>query len=180
MAIEKRGIHWFNTASLEYYSHEPVEIGDIIQYTGNRSSTYEKGEQAVVRSVSRGTSDYVYMSNEHHRGQNRYVYTQAIYVQGSDVKRSMKNWKKAEGKKMFALEEKKPVIVQEIEETIVDGKAVVKNIGEPLELTSLSEARIYTTNEITKSIREQNAYRQFRIYVQDSIARAKKPEIEFA
>jgi len=80
----------------------------------------------------------------------------------------------------IALEQKKPTIVVEITESLVDGKVVITEVGEPVLLDSASAARVYTTEAITKAIRDKNTYPQFRVYQEAFIARAKKPEIEFA
>jgi predicted GTPase len=175
MAVEQKNGLWYDTNLKRFYSHEPIEAGDTVVYIGNRSSTFEKGQTLVVGEIGNPNSESVYIG-----GAYTVKYTQNFYERGYGVKRSMKNWKKVEKSAVLALETNRPVIVQEISETLVDGKATIVNVGDPIDLESLSAARVFTANEISNSIREKNVYRQFRIYQEHSIARAKKPEIEFA
>ena len=80
------------------------------------------------------------------------------------------------------IESNDPVFVQEFTEVLKDGETVRENIGDVIPMKNIAAARTYTSNEISNSIREKNIYRQFEIYKFQrlAIARAKKPEIEFA
>ena len=181
MAVTKIGNYWYDSSGNRWFMHEPVKVGDEVECTTNSSSTYVRGNRVTIESIALGAYDYKYVTKPGERQSYDPVYYQNFTCDGNPRARSMKNWKKVE-KTMaqLALESNDPCIVQEIKETVKDGKTVVENIGDPIPMDNMSAARIYTTEQITQSIREKNEYRQFYIYQRRHIARAKKPEIEFA
>jgi hypothetical protein len=80
----------------------------------------------------------------------------------------------------LAIEVDRPCLVREIKEVLdANGKPVVQAVGDYVEFDSKRAARLYTEEQITQSIREKNDYRRFRIYQEQEISQAKKPEIEF-
>lgn len=182
MAVTKVGNRWYDDSKKRWYRNEPVEPGDTIECLTNSSTTFRRGDTLVVGSVSTGAYEYEYVKTPNgSRNEYEPVYWQNFIPTVGGVQRSMKNWKKVEkSMNQLALESNEPCIVQEIKDTVVYGKTVTTNVGDPIEMENMSAARIYTTNEITTSIREKNEYRQFAIYQRKHIARAKKPEIEFA
>ena len=48
MAEMKNGYFWDGK---NYYTHDPITRGDVVAYVGNRSSTFEKGQTAIVGQV---------------------------------------------------------------------------------------------------------------------------------
>ena len=177
MAIEKKGNVWYNTDTRRYTMNDPVAVGDTVVCLTNASSSYRVGDTDEVIHVSNGSYEHIYVD-----GAYQYIYWQNVKLKnGGGNTRSMKNWSKAEKRNnVLAIETNRPTLVVEVKEIVENGTAVFKEVGEPVVLDSLSSARVYASNEISESIRKDNTYRQFRIYQEHSIARAKKPEIEFA
>lgn len=184
MAIIQKNGYWYDDARGTYYQHEPFKKGDVIKPIVNSLSNVTHGQPYVVEEARSSSSLYTSFRDEN--GRYQYAYEQKLTIKddrGFRKEVRSKNFtasKEAPVSTILALESNRPTVVVEIVEKVVDGKTVIEEIGTPIGMESLSAARVYTTNEISKAIREKNEYKQFRIYQEVSIARAKKPEIEFA
>lgn len=177
--------YWYDKVSRGWLQHEPVVVGDIISPITNVLSNVTHGKEYEVTESRKSNSLYI---TTRINGTYEYIYEQKLIIKddrGFKKEVRAKNFKKSKGATLMpanvlSIESNKPTVVVEITESLVDGKAVITEIGTPVQLDSLSAARVYTANAITESIREKNTYRQFRVYQEVFVARAKKPEIEFA
>lgn len=166
------GVHYLDTDFVDGQSVTPIV---------NNLSNVTSGKVYTVETARRSASLY---NNYRVNGSYIYVYEQKLTIKddrGFRKEVRAKNFTAAkEAPVALALESNRPTVVVEIVETTEGGKVVINEIGTPVPMDSLSAARIYTANEISKAIRESNSYKQFRIYQEVAVARAKKPEIEFA
>lgn len=175
--------------SFDWYKAPYINPGDWVERSthrrGNKRSTLKYGDRAEVIKVSRG--DYLGSFDINGDGRYEYVYNQKIQLKNNDGQIATYNSdnfivvRKKNEMSTLQLESNRPAFVREFTEVLDENNNPKRvYIGDQKEFTSLSGARIYTEQEITKSIREDNKYRQFAIFTENSIARAKKPEIEFA
>lgn len=81
----------------------------------------------------------------------------------------------------LAIEQDRPTYVREfIEITNAEKGSERSYVGEFIEFKNLTAAKTYCSNQISASIRKSNTYRMFAIFQEKNVARAMKPEIEFA
>ncbi len=180
MAVHKIGTRWYEDVSGRWFRNEPIQAGDSVVCITNSSSTFRRGDILEVASVELGAYEQEYVRRPGaSRSEYEPIYWQNFYPKTGGVARSMKNWAKTEGKPVLAIESNDPCIVQEIKETIVDGKTVRENVGEGVRMDNMSAARTYVSNLIIQAVRNNEYGKQFEIYQRKSVARAKQPEIEF-
>lgn len=158
------------------------QVGDAVKRTttSHTLSGIPKGSVDVVTRVSFNGYSPTYELNDY--GDYENVYEQKVYLKGNPgLGYYGKHFEKVEAiMNTMQIEMDRPTFAQEFTETTVDGKAVRSYIGEPIPFDNYNSATVYTSNEISNSIRKDNTYRKFAIFVEKSIAQAKKPEIEFA
>ncbi len=70
-------------------------------------------------------------------------------------------------------------LVQEVEESVKDGKTVLTPIGNVLPFDSINDAQDHVKREIVASIRGNINYRKFKIFQEIAVAQAKEPEVSF-
>ncbi len=153
------------------------KIGDALERVTQAStvnSAVQKGQVVMMDSFYDIVSAAKYEYDEN----NNYVeiYQQKIKVVGSRMTYLGSNFKKVEKTVMLGIETNRPTFVREFVET--DGKR--SYVGDFLPFDSASAARVWCSDAITDAIRNTNTYRRFAIFTENSIAQAKKPEIEFA
>lgn len=185
MALEERNGKWFDTVSRRYYEQKPFAKGDMVRPIVNNLANVTLGKTYEIEDARISSSLYTTFRDEQSNAY-QYAYEQKLVIKddrGFRKEVRSKNFtpsKEAPVSSILAIETNRPTVVVEIVEKVVDGKTVIEEIGDPVGMESLSAARVYTTNAISEAIRKDNTYKQFRIYQEVSIARAKKPEIEFA
>jgi hypothetical protein len=180
----------YDTVWGKWFEQPVYKPGDkVLRITSNQSisSPIKKGGTFAVKSYSdvqhcatsgvSATGKFVYDE----RGAYVEIFRQRIKVVGSNTMYLSNNFKKVEkDNNMMMIEADRPTFVREFVDTTKDGSAVREYVGDWLEFKNLSAARNYCSEQISNSIRNTNTYRKFSITVENSIAQAKKPEIEFA
>lgn len=173
------------------YTKTDFKEGDkLVRITTSSSSSSEiqRGDIVEVTHVDvsyANSSDYVPVRTSSGTVRKEYVYEQKLYVSKNGVpfSRAMNGSNFAKVNQMSStlqIETNRPTFVREFTETTKDGKVVREYVGDWVAFDNMSAAQTYCSEQITKSIREVNTYRQFSIVQEKAVARAKKPEIEFA
>jgi hypothetical protein len=109
------------------------------------------------------------------------VYRAKIHPRGYSVGYSASNFKINGNPKntMLSLEQKKPTLVIEVTETLVDNVPVLTEVGNYEKFESIGAARAFVATKIRDAVRQRNAYPSYRIYAEDSVAVAEEPPIVF-
>lgn len=119
---------------------------------------------------------------EYQEKSKSYENSQLVRLNATGAWFDAENFKLVKGENVsttLAIDVDRPCLVQEIQETTVDGKAVVVGVGDFYPFDSSRAANVWASEQISNSIRSNNVYRKFKIYQEKSVAQAKKPEIEF-
>lgn len=178
--LEDQGFHydpilrkWFNTPK--------PEIGQkMVRITKHSRSTSSIRQGDIVEIASIYGSSSTGNTAYDERGAYHVIYQFQVKIKGHSPVYNIDNFKPVQENNVLQLETNRPTFVREFIEVTKDGKAEREYVGDWLSFDSLSAARIYCSNAISDSIRGSNTYRKFSILVGNSVAQAKKPEIEFA
>jgi hypothetical protein len=159
---------------------KPVHnIGDRVRVINNPGyySQVSKGQTYTVADTRLQTQGMVF---DEENSEYVQTYSQKVSV-GNGSWYTSKNFQNLtqEAKPVLQIEANRPAIVKEFVEHAKDGEVKREYIGEAKEFASQSLARLYCQHEITNSIRKDNLYRRFAIFVEQSVAQAKEPQIEF-
>jgi hypothetical protein len=173
------------------------EVGDILEATEKKGSYYNrvfsKGDKFKVAMVKPGVmaESPLYSGNYVQTYQVR-VYKVDPYSNYGWETKPENNWWSVEKLKIverngvpydegdknmtrLAIAMDRPALVQEI--TTVDGKRT--NVGVALAFKNETEAQAYAKEQIVNTVRDKNDYREFAIFVEKSVARAKEPPVVF-
>lgn len=170
------------------------KVGDVIQLTNEYNTNYNR-YSSVWDAASEGGYDSKKLARwevtdvkwgtkyEYQEKSQAYENSQLIKFRGANSWFDAEQFKLAESandvSKTLAIDVDRPCLVQEIQETTVDGKVVIVGVGDFTPFDSSRAANVWAAEQISNSIRTTNTYRKFRIYQEKSVAQAKKPEIEY-
>lgn len=158
--------HWVNSE---------IQQGDKVELANGSMNLPRDIVHTVIDRKTDG-SDY---EREPESGTYVYVGKVRIRIAGYSNWYSAINFRKTDRMPTLQIEANKPTRVIEFTESLVDGKMVRTEIGNEQTFDNLSAAKLYTSSEISASIRKDNEYRKFAVFQEVFVAQAKQPEVEF-